>query len=57
MPTLDRKWRVISGWVADAIAPRDLSPMSAMQDPRRAFRESAEATDRAAAEKAASEGS
>ncbi|WP_230673193.1 NAD(P)/FAD-dependent oxidoreductase [Rathayibacter sp. Leaf248] len=53
MPTLDRKWRVISGWVVDAIGSRDLSPMSATQDPRRAFRESAEATDRAAAEKAA----
>ncbi|OOB91608.1 NAD(P)/FAD-dependent oxidoreductase [Rathayibacter sp. VKM Ac-2630] len=53
MPTLDRKWRVISGWLVDAIGSRDLSPMSATQDPRRAFRESAEATDRAAAEKAA----
>lgn len=52
MPSLDRKWRVIAGWVADAVAPRDLSPMSALQDPRRAFREAAEATDREAAEKA-----
>ena len=32
---------------------RDLSPMSALQDPRRAFRETAEATDREAAEKRA----
>ncbi|MBF4463182.1 MULTISPECIES: NAD(P)/FAD-dependent oxidoreductase [unclassified Rathayibacter] len=49
MPSLDRKWRVITGWLVDAVAPRDLSPMGALQDPRRAFRETVEATDRAEA--------
>ena len=53
MPTFDRKWRIIAGWVVDAVSRRDLSPMSALQDPRRAFRETAEATDREAAEKRA----
>ena len=52
MPTFDRKWRIISGWLVDAVSRRDLSPMTALQDPRRAFREAAEATDREAAEKA-----
>ncbi|PPH21195.1 NAD(P)/FAD-dependent oxidoreductase [Rathayibacter toxicus] len=52
VPSRDRKWRIITGWFVDGVAPRDMSPMNALQDPRRAFREIAEATDRAAAEKA-----
>jgi NADH dehydrogenase len=41
MPTFDRKVRILSGWVADAIGKTDLSPMDDLEDPRHDFREAA----------------
>ena len=51
MPSFDRKWRVISGWVTDALAPRDLGSLPAMTDPREAFRRAAQYAEEEAASK------
>ncbi|MGN6742771.1 MAG: NAD(P)/FAD-dependent oxidoreductase [Amnibacterium sp.] len=38
MPTFDRKVRILSGWVADAIGRTDLTPTDDLEDPRHDFR-------------------
>lgn len=37
MPTLNRKWRVLSGWVTDALAKPDITSLAAVENPRRDF--------------------
>ncbi|MDH2444757.1 FAD-dependent oxidoreductase [Amnibacterium sp. CER49] len=41
MPTFDRKVRILTGWIGDAIGKPDLSPMDDLEDPRHDFREAA----------------
>lgn len=37
MPTLNRKWRVFAGWLTQAFTERDITPMTAADNPRAAF--------------------
>lgn len=37
MPTVSRKVRIISGWITGLAVPRDITPLSAREHPRRAF--------------------
>lgn len=37
MPTSARKFRIFSGWLVNLFTPRDLTPMTATEHPRRAF--------------------
>jgi NADH dehydrogenase len=37
MPTYVRKFRIFAGWTINLVTPRDVTPMTATQEPRRAF--------------------
>jgi NADH dehydrogenase len=37
MPTFSRKFRIFSGWVINCFVPRDVTPMTATETPRKAF--------------------
>ena len=37
MPTVNRKWRILSGWVTNFVAGRDQTPIKALSDPRAGF--------------------
>ena len=41
MPTLDRKVRILAGWVADAVGKPDLTPTDDTEDPQKDFAEAA----------------
>lgn len=41
MPTLDRKVRILTGWVADAVGKPDLTPTDDTEDPQKDFAEAA----------------
>ncbi len=43
-PTYNRKWHIFSTWITHAFAKRDLSPLSATEHPREAFRRSVESS-------------
>jgi NADH dehydrogenase len=51
MPTSARKFRLFSGWFVELFTPRDLAAIVAMEHPRRAFLNAAEATTKHDAEK------
>jgi NADH dehydrogenase len=44
MPTVSRKFRIFSGWVINLFVPRDVTPMTATETPRKAFVRSIEET-------------
>ena len=39
MPTVNRKWRILSGWVTNFVGGRDQTPIKALADPRAGFLE------------------
>jgi NADH dehydrogenase len=49
VPTLLRKWYVVSDWVVGAFAPRDLTSLSATARPRRNFERAVDAAEELAA--------
>ena len=52
MPTLLRKWYVVSDWVVGGLAPRDLASLTATAHPRRNFEKAVDAARAKAEEKA-----
>ncbi|KQO82937.1 pyridine nucleotide-disulfide oxidoreductase [Frigoribacterium sp. Leaf263] len=39
MPTLNRKWRILTGWITNFVGGRDQTPLVGMADPRAGFLE------------------
>ncbi|ROS62437.1 NADH dehydrogenase [Frigoribacterium sp. PhB160] len=37
MPTLNRRWRILTGWITNFVGGRDQTPMVGMSDPRAGF--------------------
>jgi NADH dehydrogenase len=37
MPTLNRKWRILTGWITNFVGGRDQTPLVGMADPRAGF--------------------
>lgn len=37
MPTLNRKWRILTGWITNFVGGRDQTPLVGMSDPRAGF--------------------
>jgi NADH dehydrogenase len=37
MPTLNRKWRILTGWITNFVGGRDQTPLVGLKDPRAGF--------------------
>ena len=37
MPTVNRKWRILAGWVTNFVGGRDTTPLVGLGDPRAGF--------------------
>jgi len=37
MPTVNRKWRILTGWVTNFVGGRDQTPLVGLADPRAGF--------------------
>lgn len=52
LPSAARRFRLVLGWVGNGLTPRDAVPVTSVREPRRRFREAAEAQSRKGEEKA-----
>jgi len=45
LPSASRRFRLVLGWVGNGLTPRDTAPVASVRDPRRRFREAAQAQE------------